>query len=300
MPHHRAKVIINPASGSGAIKKRWPRIERMLTDAGLIFDYEFTLEAQHGVGLARDAVERGYGLVVVVGGDGTVNEVVNGLVGCGARGGADLGVICTGTANDFAHSLGLPKDLGKLCRLLTTPRRVEVDVGVVECFSQGGAVRRLFINVAGAGFDAAFMQAANPSFKPLGAKLPYIGAFLKTITTYGRKDFLVSFQGERERWRALGVLVSNGKFAATMPFHPDADLADGQFEVMALDLGKILQAVPPAHFGMPDSYLKFDCRRVTSVEVESTRQLPVEADGEVLGELPARFYVLPKAIKVVA
>ena len=300
MSQSRAKVIINPSSGSRAVQRKWPRIREMLTDAGLLFDYDVTLRSGHGTELARDAVDRGYGLVVAVGGDGTVNEVVNGLVGSGVKGRADLGIICIGTANDFAHSLGLPRDLGQLCRLLTSPRRVEVDVGAVECSSQGKTLRRLFVNVAGAGFDAALLQAANTSLKPLGAKLPYVGAFLKTITTHGRKDFLLNFEDRSETWRALAVLVSNGRYAGTLPFAPDADLGDGWLEVTALSLGKILQAVPAAYFKVPTRYPKIDCRRSSSIQLESPDSLPVEADGEVFGELPARFYVLPKAMRVVA
>lgn len=296
----RAKVIINPASGTRAVQRKWPRIEWMLRDAGLRFDHEFTLAPLHAMELAREAVDRGYELVIAVGGDGTINEVVNGLIGSGVKSQADLGLIYTGTANDFAHSLGLPRALSQSCYLLASTRRVEVDIGAVECLCQGEVKRRLFANVAGAGFDAAFLQAAKTSLKPLGAKLPYVGAFFKTITTYSPRDFLVSFDDGNEKWHALTVLVSNGKYAATIPFDPDADLGDGQFEVMAVDLTRLLQALPKTYFRVPDSYPKVDYRRSSFVQLESQQRLSVQADGEVLGELPARFWVLPKALRVVA
>lgn len=296
----RAKVIINPASGAGAVRRKWPRIQWMLRDAGLRFDYEFTQGRLHSTELAKEAVAKGYELVVALGGDGTINEVVNGLIGPAGKSEADLGVIYTGTANDFAHSLGLPRNLRQSCHLLTSPSRVEVDIGAVEYVCQGEVKQRLFVNVAGAGFDAAFLQAAVTSLKPLGAKLPYVAGLFKAIVTFSPKDFLVSLSDGTEKWRAHTVLVSNGRYAATMPFDPDADLCDGQFEVMPLGFLRMLQAVPKAYLRFPDSYGKANYRRSSFVRLESQQRLQVEADGEVLGELPARVWVLPKALRVVA
>ncbi|MBM4461818.1 MAG: diacylglycerol kinase family lipid kinase [Chloroflexi bacterium] len=298
LPH--ARVIVNPASGAGAVRRKWPRIQRMLSETGLPFDHEFTQGALHGTELAKEAVAKGYELVVALGGDGTINEVVNGLIGPAGRSQADLGIIYTGTANDFARSLGLPRNLRQSCSLLTSPKRVEVDVGAVEYVCRGELKQRLFVNVAGAGFDAAFLQAAVTSLRPLGAKLPYVAGLFKVIMTFPPKDFLVSLSDGTEKWRALTVLVSNGRYAATMPFACDADLVDGQFEVMPLGFLEMLQAVPKAYLRFPDSYGKAKYKRSSFVQLESQQCLQVEADGEVLGELPARMWVLPKALRVVA
>jgi YegS/Rv2252/BmrU family lipid kinase len=296
----RAKVIVNPVSGAGVVRRKWPRIQRILRETGLPFDHEFTQGALHGTELAKEAVAKGYELVVALGGDGTINEVVNGLIGPAGKSEADLGVIYTGTANDFAHSLGLPRNLRQSCRLLTSPKRVEVDVGAVEYICQGEVRQRLFVNVAGAGFDAAFLRAAVTSLRPLGAKLPYVAGLFKVVATFSPKDFVVSLNDGTEKWHAHTVLVSNGRYAATMPFDPDADLGDGQFEVMPLGFLEMLQAVPKAYLRVPDSYGKAKYKRSSSVRLESQQRLQVEADGEVLGELPARMWVLPKALRVVA
>jgi diacylglycerol kinase (ATP) len=300
MSRPAAKVIVNPVSGAGAGKRKWARIKPLLEDAGLQFDHEFTSSTLDGTELARQAVAQGYGLVVAVGGDGTINEVVNGLIGPDNRSQADLGVVHTGTANDFAHSLGLPGDLRQTCRLLTSAKRSQIDVGVVECCDRGNTKRRLFVSVAGAGFDAALLKAAKTRFKPPQAKLPYVGAFVRTIATHSPKDFVLAFGQRRETWRALAVLVSNGKYAGTMPFDREADMSDGQFEVMAIDLAKMVQTFPAAYLGVPDSYVKVDYVRSSYVGLESEHRLQVEADGEILGELPARFRVLPGALRVVA
>ncbi len=297
-----AKVIINPVAGAKAGQRKWPRIKCQLEEAGLCFDYEFTEGVRHGMELAKTAVAQGYKLVVAVGGDGMVNEVVNGLIDPDGKSRADLGIISIGTANDFARSLGLPRKLKQACHLLTSPERVEVDVGTAEYVYQGEVKQRLFVNVAGAGFDAACIQAARTSLKSLGARVPYVGSFVETIATYGRKDFLVSFNRAEaeEEWHALTVLVSNGRYTATLLFDPDADLGDGQFEVMSLGLSAMAQTLLKTYLRLPEGYRKVEYCRSNFVRMQSRQCLAVQADGELLGELPARFWVLPKALRVVA
>ncbi len=124
----RAKVIVNPTSGAKSAQRKWPCIKALLEDFGLSFDSELTQGPMQAVDLAREAANQGYDLVVAVGGDGTVNEVVNGLMGPDGKARADLGVIHTGTANDFARNLDLPRSLLKNCRLLVSPRRMEKSI----------------------------------------------------------------------------------------------------------------------------------------------------------------------------
>ena len=298
-----AKVIINPLAGAKAGQRKWPRIKWQLEKAGLCFDYEFTQGTRHGMELTKTAVAQGYKLVVAVGGDGMVNEVVNGLIDPDGKSRADLGIISIGTANDFARSLGLPRKLDQSCHMLTSPKRAEVDVGAAEYVCQGEVKQRYFVNVAGAGFDAACVQAARTFPKFLDARLPYVGAFVKTIATYGRKDFLVSFnkaEAEEEEWHSLTVLVSNGRYTATLLFDPDADLGDGQFEVMSLGLSAMAQTLLKTYLRLPEGYRKVEYCRSNFVQMQSRQCLAVQADGELLGELPARFWVLPKALRVVA
>jgi len=250
--------------------------------------------------LAREAADHGYDLVVAVGGDGTINEVVNGLMGPGGKAKADLGVIYTGTANDFARNLDLPKGLEQNCQLMVSPRRMQVDVGVVECAREGLTRQRFFVNVAGAGFDADLMKEARKTILPLGPKGPYVGAFLKMAPTYDPKDFILSFQDRQETRRAYTVLVSNGKYAGSIPFDPEADLSDGQFEVMTLDPPTLLRCLAQTYLALLEGYPKIEYVRADAVRMDSRQRLLVQADGEVLGELPAQFWVLPKALRVVA
>lgn len=250
--------------------------------------------------LAREASNRGYDLVVAVGGDGTVNEVVNGLMGPDGKAGADLGVINIGTANDGAHNLDLPKSLLKNCRLMVSPKRTEIDIGIVEFGKEGRTRQRFFVNVAGAGFDADLLEEARRTVLPLGPKGPYVGAFLKMAPTYGPKDFTLSFGERQETCCAYTVLVCNGRYVGSILFDPEADLSDGRFEVMSLGPNTLLKSLAETYLALLNGHPKIDYVRADAVRVESAQPLSVQADGEVLGELPAQFRVLPRALRVVA
>ena len=281
-------------------QRRWPRIKSLLEDAGLNFDSVLTQEPMQAMELAREAADQGYNLVVAVGGDGTINEVVNGLMGPDGKATADLGVIRTGTANDSARNLDLPTSLLKNCRRLVSPERTEVDIGIVEFLREGQAGQRFFLNDAGAGFDADLMEEAKKTVLPLGPKGPYVGAFLKMAPTYDPKDFTLSFRDRQESRRAYTVLVSNGRYAGSILFDPGADMRDGQFEVITLDPPTLLRCLAETYLALLDGYPRIDCVRTDAVRMESRQRLSVQVDGEVAGELPAQFRVLPRALRVVA
>ncbi len=296
----RARVIFNPAAGAGSAERRWPRIKAMLEDAGLHFDSVPTEGPMHAAWLAGEAADLGYDLVVAAGGDGTINEVVNGLMGPEGKARVDLGVIFTGTANDFARNLDLPRNLERNCHLMVSPRRMDVDVGLVECARDGQTRRRYFVNVSGAGFDADWMEEARKTMLPLGPKGPYLAAFLKMAPTYEPKDFTLHFDGRQEVHRAYTVLFSNGKYSGRIPLNPQADLRDGQFEVMAVDLPTFVEALASSLFSRQEKHPGTEWPRAAAVRLESAQRLSVQADGEVLGELPARFQVVPGALRVVS
>lgn len=254
----------------------------------------------HAVELAGEAADRGYDLVVVVGGDGTINEVVNGLISPDGKAKADLGVIWTGTANDFARNIDLPRNLEQNCQMMVSARRMQVDVGVVECIREGQARQRFFVNVAGAGFDADLMEKARKTVLPLGPKGPYVGAFLKMAPTYDPRDITLSFQDRQVATRAYTVLVSNGKYIGSILFDPEAALGDGQFEVITLGPTTLLKSLAETYLALLNGYPKIEYVRADSVRMDSGQRLSVQADGEVLGELPAQFRVLPRALRVVA
>jgi diacylglycerol kinase family enzyme len=150
-----AKVIVNPVAGGCSVRKQWLRISKQLRDVGLSFDYEFTKGTGHAIEIARQAADIGYRCLVVVGGDGTVNEVANGIL-CSTRSGSTiLGVVSAGSACSFARSLGIAQDYVGACSLLIGQGRAVIDVGVVKCQSNGQPIQRYFVNTADVGLGSA-------------------------------------------------------------------------------------------------------------------------------------------------
>ena len=293
-----AKVIVNPVAGGGATRRRWPHIGRMLREDGLEFDYQFTEGVGHGIEIAREAAQDGYELLVAVGGDGTANEVANGLVDsvCPAR----LGVISTGAGSDFARSLGIPRDYGQACSILSGGRVALIDVGVME---YGDNQRRLFVSHAAVGFVATVVEATGKRSKALGGTIPYVLALLTTILTYHNKDITLTLDGHSEGIRVSLAAFSNGAyFGGGMKVAPDAELGDGLLDVVVVgDVGRLefLHTFPRVYNGTHLTHPKISLKRAYCARLESTERVLMEADGELIGETPVSFSVLPEALSVV-
>jgi len=296
-----AKVIVNPRARGGRTGNAWPQISELLNHAGLSFDPVFTEGAGHGTDIAKEAVAQGYELVIAVGGDGTVNEVVNGLVDEEGKGRATLGIISTGTGGDLVRTLGIPRDYAQACRLLANPKRIAIDLAVVEYMSNNQRLRRFYINTAGLGFDAAVVERTR-RFKSLGGTIPFVIGFLTTFITYSGKDVALTIDGQRQEERDLFIVVNNGRyFGGGMKIAPDADPGDGLLDaVIVEDVGKLrlLWNFPRIYRGTHITHPKVRVLRVKAIEVEAKERMLLQVDGELVGEAPASFHVLPGALTV--
>ncbi len=187
-----AKVIVNPVAGAYSTRRKWPRISKLLRHVGLSFDYEYTEGVGHAIELARAAASDGYRYLVAVGGDGTVNEVANGILHSTGSGDIVLGIVSTGTGSDFVRSVGIPRDYTSACSFLTSSRRLLIDVGIVEYKSKGQSLRRFFVNAAGVGFDAAVVEATERLPKYLGGTIPYLVEAPRSLFTYRNKSVVLA------------------------------------------------------------------------------------------------------------
>ncbi|MFC1932292.1 diacylglycerol/lipid kinase family protein [Chloroflexota bacterium] len=300
-PH--AKVIVNPAAGANSTHRNWPRISRLLRHIGLSFDYEYTEGAGHAIELARAATSDGYPYVVAVGGDGTVNEVANGILHSTAASGTALGVVSTGTGSDFARSVGIPRHYVSACSCLTSSRRLLIDVGIVEYMSKGQSLRRFFVNVAGIGFDAAAVEATERLPKYFGGTIPYLAGLLRALLGYQNKSVVLRVGDKVEAGRILSAVVANGGyFGGGMRVAPDASLNDSLLDVVFIgDIGKfdLLKSLPMIYKGTHGTHPKVSIEKAASITVESSKRVLVHADGELLGEGPASFWLMPAALSIV-
>jgi len=300
-----AKVIVNPAAGAGKTGRIWPRIMEMFRGHGLRFEHEMTEAPGHATELAREAVSNGYELVVSVGGDGTINEVVNGFYASGAINGTALGIVSTGTGSDYIRTLGVPRRCEEACRRFLQPRKITVDLGVLEYARNGHQVERLFVNIAGTGFDAEIVRRTNQrQYKALGGLAAYLLGALTTVLTYRNRDISLKLDGEKVDMRACAVIVNIGKYGGGGMFTaPDASLDDGLFDVLIIgNISKpdLVYSLPRIYKGTHLTHPKVSLKRAREIEIAPRDgRMPLQADGEPLGHVPARFRVLPAALNVV-
>jgi len=299
----RAKVIVNPVAGAHSTHRKWPHISRLMRHVGLSFDYEYTEGVGHAIELAKAAASDEYRYVVAVGGDGTVNEVVNGILHSAAANSMALGVISTGTGSDFVRSVGIPRHYVTACSSLTSSRRLLIDVGVVEFKSKGQSLRRFFVNAAGIGFDAAAVETTERLPKYFGGTIPYLVGLLRTLISYRNKSVILRIGDRVEEARILSVVVANGSyFGGGMHVAPEAGLDDNLLDVVVFgDVGKfdLLKSLPMVYKGTHGEHPKVSIEKASKISVESSERVLVHADGELLGEGPASFWLMPAALSIV-
>ena len=229
-----------------------------------------------------------------------MNEVVNGIAG---RDGVEIAVIARGTGRDFARSLGLPHKLDGAIAVALRGRARTIDLGRVTYQAwSGGEAHAWFANVASTGMSGAIAQRANDTSKALGGKVSYLWATLAVFARWSAGEVAVTVDGESRRSRLHDVVVANGAyFGGGMKICPDAETDDGAFDVLLIgDLTKrdLLLTLPKIFRGRHLPHPKAELLRGTTVTVDATEPLPLQLDGEQPGTTPARFELVPRALRV--
>ena len=302
-----ARAIVNPAAGGRSIYREWPRISKRIIDKGLLFDYVYTEGAGHATELARAAANAGYRYLIAVGGDGTVNEVVNGILNSSGSHDTILGIVSAGTTCSFARSVGIPLDPVSSSSLLTSQNRLSIDVGIVEYKSEGQHLHRFFINEADVGFGAIVVEASKRLPNYFGRKINYLPHVLGGVgSLFGYKNKRIALRVEEEvedTCVCTMVVIANGSyFGGGMCIAPDAKPDDGLLDMIIFgDMGKseMMKIWQMTYNGRHVSHHKVRSRKIRSVAIQCDEKILVEADGELLGEGPVSFSVLPSALSIV-
>ena len=290
-------VILNPRAGGGRALRLLPRVVAALRELDELHHVHVTAAPGEAIEVARRFAGDGMRLVVAVGGDGTLNEVANGLLA--AEGGqVPLGVVPAGRGADFVRTLDGPKDpaaaLARICRVEPRP----VDVGRAT-FADGTS--RAFVNVGGLGFDAAVAVRAAHSRLP-GSTIPYLRGLAGALVRYRNLPMTVDADGARFAGLIRSVVVANGKFfGGGMKIVPDAALDDGLLDLAILgDLTRLdlVRNVPRVYRGTHVTHPKFTHLTARSIRVEGAAPAQVQLDGELVGTAPVTFTVEPGALLV--
>jgi YegS/Rv2252/BmrU family lipid kinase len=299
-PDLRTVFLVNPASAGGSTGKRWPELAHRAAALGLAGDALISEEPGQLTALAQEAIAGGAERLVVVGGDGSVNEVVNGVAG---EEGVEIAVLARGTGWDFVRTYGIPRDLEQAVDVALTGEIRTIDLGLVTFRTWAGAeTRSYFANVASAGISGAIAQRANETSKALGGKISYYWSTLAVFVRWQTGEMRITVDEESRAGKIIDVLVANGRYVAGgMMMLPEAEPDDGLFDVLVIgDVTKrdLLVTLPKSYRGKHLPHPRLEVLRGRVVTVDADEPLPIELDGEQPGTTPARFEVVPRALRL--
>jgi YegS/Rv2252/BmrU family lipid kinase len=291
---------VNPLAGRSR-RHSWPAVERELRAAGVALDVEFTREAHDGERIAHNAVLSGRRWVLVVGGDGSVHDVVNGIMRADSHHiEVTLAVAPLGTGNDWARSLGMELPPRELAASIVAGRTMLHDVGVIDFPEANPRKRRWFINVAGAGFDAHVISRLP---RHVSSPLAYLWGALTGLLTYRAPRFVIQADGRVIDQHLLVAFVANAQACGNgMRVAPAAQVDDGLLDLLTIGRVGWLRAlfkISRLYRGtiLDDQIVKHERARTVRIDAEPTAA--VEAEGHIVGTTPAAFSVLPSVLRVV-
>jgi YegS/Rv2252/BmrU family lipid kinase len=289
-------IIFNPSARGERADVLCARVETLFPNCV----WRRTNEAGHARGLAAQAVRDGFQTIIAAGGDGTANEVVNGIGD--VSGGFDsthFGVLPLGTVNVFARELGLPRDLPGAVKVLKEGKTMTIDLGRAEYTAAGSPQQRFFIQLAGAGLDSRSIELVNWELKKKLGPLAYLVAGCQAMR---ETQPLIVVRGETPASGQM-VLIGNGRFyGGSFAVFPAASLQDGLLDVCVLPkvtwprllaaapgllTGRLFELCSALHFSLP------------SVTLTSASRVILQLDGENACELPATLSIRPKALRVI-
>jgi len=288
----RVALIVNKVAGNGRCGRLYPSVDKFFRDANIEFTPMFTESRGHAVLLAKQAAQAGYGAVVSMGGDGTLNEVVNGIAGSGVV----LGFIPAGSGNDFGRTVGIgSQSCDTACQVIAKGQVQEINLGQVN--------GRYFINIAGSGFDAEVGLTANTwGKKHFRGYMAYVASILRQLVFFTPQEVVIELDGATRKAKVWFVAIANARyFGGGLMIAPQAELHDDLFDVCIVkDVSKLelLKMIPKVFKGGHIHHPAVEMHRAAHVRVASMGRLAVQADGEVLGNLPQEFKIAPVKQKV--
>ena len=299
-------VIVNPNAGNGKGEREWELISKALTDNNISFNKRFTTAKGDAVNITSAAIGEGYRKIITVGGDGTLNEVLNGVFEsekCNPSA-ITLALLPVGTGNDWGRMFDIPLDHEKAAGIIREGKTMLHDVGLLT-YSDGELVKkRYFINIAGLGFESVVVRRSNyQKERGRSGKLIYFYNLLLSLLTYRNTRAELIIDGVRSSEEIFSVNVGNGRYCGGgMRQTPDALPDDGLLDVTVIkNIGKleIIRKLKILYNGTILSHPLIDGYRCRNLKVDSDSVIYTEADGESLGHTPAEFSILPLAINIV-
>ncbi|MEC9489090.1 MAG: diacylglycerol kinase family protein [Halanaerobium sp.] len=290
----RLFFVVNPIAGKGRSGRIWPGLEKKLAGNGMEYSWEYTSGYRQGLQLAEQAIADGYNTIIAVGGDGTLWEVVNKVAEMGRRD-ITVGVLPTGTGNDFCRSLGIPSEPFLALEIILRGEVRTIDLGRIN--------GKFFVNALGVGFDSLVAQAANNYHGVLKGKLVYLWAILKTLKNFQSPLMRLEIDGIEYKDRFVLVAVGNAKYyGGGLMIAPDAMMDDGLFDLVLIrDINRleILKTLPRLSDGSHLGHPRVEVVRGREVIIHADPPQLFQADGEIVGQSPQMISILPSFLQVI-
>lgn len=300
-------TIVNKAAGGGRTGRDWPVIEKLLQQHNIRYLPFFTDRRLHASIIARTKIKEGYSRIIVVGGDGTMNEVINGLFSQGRIRTSDvmLGMIPVGTGNDWARMFNIPWGYEEAVLTIKKQHTFVQDAGLVHYSRNGTGWKRYFINIAGMGFDARVTERSNKlKEKGKGGVMLYFYTLLTSLIRYRSLKAEIDIDGRKMDRSIFSMNVGICKYSGGgMMQVPHAVADDGLYSITLIrKMGKlnVLANVKRLYRGTIGEHSRVETYTGQSVQVAGTTQLKLETDGESLGHGPLRFQIIPRSVTVIA
>jgi YegS/Rv2252/BmrU family lipid kinase len=299
-------IIINPNAGHEKGKKDWVQIAALLTKYGIRFVTRFTVKRRHAIELTQEGIGEGYRKILAVGGDGTMNEVVNGVFNqayCQTTQ-ITLGMITVGTGNDWGKMFGIPTDYEEAVKIISTGLTRLQDTGIVTYYHGIVKESRYFLNIAGLGFDAVVVKRTNIQ-KDRGrkGKAIYMINLLRSLLFYRHTVASVAIDGKIIQDDVFTISIGIGRYSGGgMRQTPNAIPDDGLFDITIIRKirkGDVIMSLKMLYDGTILDHPRISGFTGKEILIDSDPLIHLEADGESLGHSPIEFRMLPKSINIV-
>lgn len=288
----RARIIYNPTSGREIFKRHLAEVLQTLEAAGYEASCHATSEAGDATNAARIAVERKYDLVVAAGGDGTINEVVNGLAEQSYR--PKLGIIPVGTTNDFARALHIPRDIEEAARIIAIGDTIPVDIGRMN--------ERYFINIAGGGRITELTYEVPSKLKTMLGQLAYYLKGMEMLPSIKASDVSIEYDGKLFEGEVMLFLVGlTNSVGGLEKLAPDSSINDGLFTLLIVKKTNLADLIRIATLALRGEHINDQSviyTKANHIKVNSNETVQLNLDGEFGGLLPAEFSNLYRHLEV--
>lgn len=293
-------IIINPTSGNGKSKKCIPKLLELLKEYNIPFNSVETQYEKHEIELVQNAISEGYLKFISVGGDGTLHNIVNGIMSQSTVKTSDIkvAVIPVGTGNDWVKTYGITTKIKENLSIIKNEKTTLQDIGKINLLNSKSVV--YFNNLAGIGFDGHTVNSIN-KYKKLG-KISYLVGGLDGFTTYKPIKTTLYFNNKEITTKSLMTLIGLCKYSGGgMRMTKDVNPADGLFDITIIKIygiGSILLNLPKLYSGKIVNHKKVETYKTYKIKVTIPKGIKpfIQADGEIIPTSDFEVEIVPKAI----